>query len=110
MMRTAGTDTVEAIFDGADAGDARCRDAIDTAVDALGIAIGNVVTVLVPDRVVIGGGIAVAGERIMGPLRAAVAQRTPFVPGTDVDLRLAELGPGAGAIGAALAGAEAAAA
>jgi glucokinase len=108
LTRAAGTTTVEAVFDGADAGDERCQAAIDQAVDALGIAIGNVVTVLVPDRVVIGGGIADAGERIMGPLRAAVQRRTPFVPAGGVDLRLAELGAGAGAIGAALAGAEAA--
>ena len=65
-------------------------------------------TVLVPDRVVIGGGISEAGERVMAPLRAAVAERTPFVPRRcDWSSCLAELGPGAGAIGAALAGIEA---
>ncbi len=107
LMAAAGRTSVEAVFEGAAAGDERCQAAIDTAVDALGIAIGNIVTVLVPDRVVIGGGISEAGERIMAPLRAAVARRTPFVPAGGLDLRLAELGPGAGAIGAALAGAEA---
>ncbi len=60
-----------------------------------------------PDRVVIGGGISEAGEQLMAPLRAAVARRTPFVPAGGPRLVLAELGPGAGAIGAALAGAEA---
>ena len=47
---------------------------------ALGIAIGNIVTVIVPDRVVIGGGISEAGDRVMTPLRAPVERRTPFVP------------------------------
>jgi glucokinase len=106
LMEAAGQSSVEAVFAGAEAGDARCQAAIDTAVDALGIAIGNIVTVLVPDRVVIGGGISEAGDQLMVPLRAAVARRTPFVPAGGHDLRLAELGPGAGAIGAALAGAE----
>ena len=107
LMAAAGRSSVEAVFEGAAAGDERCQAAIDTAVDALGIAIGNIVTVLVPDRIVIGGGISEAGDGIMVPLRAAVERRTPFVPAGGIDLRLAELGPGAGAIGAALAGAEA---
>jgi glucokinase len=107
LMETAGRTSVEAVFEGAAAGDERCQAAIDEAVDALGIAIGNIVTVLVPDRVVIGGGISEAGERIITPLREAVGRRTPFVPAGGLDLVLAELGPAAGAIGAALAGAEA---
>jgi glucokinase len=106
LMRTAGRDSVEAVFAGAAAGDPACQTAIAEAVEALGIAIGNVVTVLVPDRVVIGGGISEAGEAIMAPLRASVARHSPFVP-AGPELVLAELGPAAGAIGAALAGAEA---
>ena len=70
--------------------------------------IGNVVTVLVPDRVVIGGGIARGGR----PHPRAAARRgrgrTPVCcRPTRIDIVLAELGPLAGAIGAALAGAEA---
>ncbi len=106
MMATAGRDSVEAVFAGAVAGDARCQAALDDAFTALGIAIGNIVTVIVPDRVVIGGGISEAGDKVMIPLRAAVERRIPFVPPGTLDLRLAELGPGAGAIGAALAGFE----
>lgn len=107
LTRAAGVETVEAVMDGAAAGDPRCQAAIDTAIDALAIAIGNIITVLVPDRVVIGGGIAEAGDIIMTPLRAAVAERTPFVPDSrGIALVSAELGPIAGAIGAALAGAE----
>lgn len=108
MTRAAGVATVEEVFAGAAQGNARCQAAIDQAIKYLGIAIANVVTVLVPDRVVIGGGIAEAGDVILLPLRKAVMARTPFVPGTGegIDMVLAELGPIAGAIGAALAGAE----
>ena len=101
---------------------------IERAARYLGIAIANVVNVLAPDRVVIGGGIAAAGDQVMIPLRAAVERRIPFVPAGALDLRLAELGRRgrrgrrsrrptvvlaelgsmAGGIGAALAGAEAA--
>ena len=107
MMQAAGRDSVEDVFAGAAAGDLRCQAAIDDAVEALGIAIGNIVTVLSPDRIVIGGGIAGAGDRILEPIRLAAQRRAPFVLNGTLDVRLAELGSGAGAIGAALAGAEA---
>jgi glucokinase len=106
MMTTAGRDSVEAVFAGARDGDPRCQAALDDAFTALGIALANIVTVIVPDRVVVGGGIAEAGDHVMIPLRAEIERRIPFVPPGTLDLRLAELGPGAGAIGAALAGFE----
>jgi glucokinase len=106
LVRIAGRPTVEAIFDGAAAGDPRCREAIETLARYLGIALANVVTVLVPDRVVIGGGIAAAGDLVLDPIRAAVRERTPLVPPERIDIRVADLGPQAGAIGAALAAAD----
>jgi glucokinase len=110
LARIAGRPTVEAIFEGAEAGDPRCREAIGTLARYLGIALANVVTVLVPDRVVIGGGIAAAGDVVLEPIRAAVRERTPLVPPERIDIRVAELGQQAGAIGAALAAADALAA
>jgi glucokinase len=68
---------------------------------ALGIA--NLVNVLDPEVVVIGGGLVAAGDALIGPTRAAYAglvlahdHRPP------VRIVAAELGPEAGAIGAAL--------
>ncbi len=80
MMATAGRDSVEAVFAGAAAGDERCQAALDDAFTALGIAIGNIVTVIVPgsrrdrrrDR---------RGRRqVMMPLRAAVERRIAVRP------------------------------
>jgi len=70
----------------------------------LGIAIANMIVVLAPDRVVVGGGVAEAGDAFLEPARAEVEKRVNVsVP---VEIVPAELGVLAGAIGAALRGAE----
>ncbi len=45
----------------------------------LAVGIANLVTVLWPERVVVGGGVAAAGDQLFGPLRAAVAAAAPLV-------------------------------
>jgi glucokinase len=47
------------------------------AVRALGMGIANYITLLDPDRVVIGGGVSAAGARLFSPLREAVARYLP---------------------------------
>lgn len=70
----------------------------------LGIAIANAIVTLAPDRVVVGGGVSKAGDAFLDPARAEVAKRvTVSVP---VEIVRAQLGVLAGAIGAALRGAE----
>ena len=54
----------------------------------------------------IGGGVTEAGELLLGPLRASIAARARVAPLEQIDIAAAELGPGAGAIGAALWGQE----
>ena len=62
-----------------------------------------------PDRIVIGGGVAAAGELLFAPIRAEIARRVTITAVDDVALVAAELGTLAGAIGAAVHGAERAA-
>ena len=61
--------------------------------------------ILCPQRVVIGGGVVQAGE-LLEPLRRSVAERARVAPLDRIAIATAELGPHAGAIGAALWGAE----
>jgi glucokinase len=105
IARLGGRATAEEVFAGAESGDEQCREAVASATRALGIALANMVTVLVPDVIVIGGGIAGASASLLGPLRDVVRQRAPLVPPDRIRIVAAELGAGAGAIGAALAGA-----
>lgn len=107
LTAVAGKDRVEDVVAGAIAGDPACVAAIDQAVRYLGIGIANVINVLAPDRVVVGGGIgAGAGDLILEPLRASVRIHARMLPPDRIEIVPAELGPLAGAIGAALAGAE----
>jgi glucokinase len=70
----------------------------------LGIGLGNTIVLLAPDLIVVGGGVAATGEKLLRPLRKEIARRVHVsVP---VDVVPAELGVLAGAIGAALRGAE----
>jgi glucokinase len=102
LCRLGGRDSPEAVFAAAAAGDARAAEAVASVVDRLAVGIANLVTVLWPERVVVGGGVAAAGERLFGPLRAAVAASAPLVDPAAYEIVPAALGPAAGAIGAAL--------
>ena len=73
----------------------------------IGIGIGNMITVISPDRVVIGGGSRRPGSAA-DPIRDEVRRRVLTTSLDDVDIVTAELGTWAGAIGAAVHGAEAA--
>jgi glucokinase len=75
----------------------------------LGIGIANLITLLAPDRIVIGGGNAAAGDLLFEPLRAELRRRVLMTQLDRVVLATAELGTWAGAIGAAVHGAERAA-
>lgn len=74
----------------------------------LGIGVANLVVVLNPDRVVLGGGVAGAGELLLDPIRAEVRRRVHVTSLEAVKIVTTELGVWAGAIGAAIHGAEAA--
>jgi glucokinase len=102
LCRAGGQTTPAAVFAAAAAGDERAAGAVQAMVGRLAVGIANLVTVLWPERVVVGGGVAAAGERLFGPLRAAVAAAAPLVDPAAYEIVPAALGPGAGAIGAAL--------
>jgi glucokinase len=104
VAAAAGRATVEQVYAGVAEGDERCIAAVRGAAGWLGIALANVVAVLGPERIVVGGGIVAAGELVLGPIRDALRQRVTLVPTDQIEVVAASLGPAAGAIGAALAG------
>ncbi len=103
-----GTATAEEAVSQARAGDVRAIDGLAQVARYLGIGIANMVAVISPDRVVIGGGIAAAADLLLGPIRDELRRRVRTTALDDVELVTAELGTWAGAIGAAIHGAEAA--
>ena len=101
LAENAGTDTVADAVSRARNGDQRAMDAIDAAARWMGIGLANVATLLTPNAIVIGGGIAQAGDVLFRPLREELALRSPLLSPSSYRLLPAELGTIAGAVGAA---------
>ena len=110
IAAACGTATAEEAVARARAGDARAIEGITRIGRYLGIGIANMIAVISPDRVVIGGGIgAGATDLLFEPIERELRQRVKTTALDRVELVPAELGTWAGAIGAAIHGAEAAA-
>lgn len=106
VARACGTTSPEEAVRAAQGGDERALRGLAEVGRYLGIGIANAVTMLTPDRVILGGGWAGAGELIIEPILTEMHRRVITTPVERVDVVLAELGTWAGAIGAAVHGAE----
>lgn len=85
----------------ADEGDATAVALYAEVGRRLGQGIGNLVNVLDPDRVIVGGGLAAAGHLFLDICRTQAAGQILSVESKNVPIVPAELGPHAAAIGAA---------
>ncbi|MFG1710146.1 ROK family protein [Nonomuraea sp. M3C6] len=83
-------------------GDARAVEVWDEAVEALALALATYTLVLDPGGVVVGGGVSLAGDSLLVPLRARLSERLAFRPAPEV--RASALGVRAGVMGAGLLG------
>ena len=68
----------------------------------LGIGLASVVNLLNPERIVIGGGVADAGEILFEPLKKTLKHRAMPIQSDAVEVVPAKLGNTAGLIGASL--------
>jgi glucokinase len=106
IAEACGTRSVEEAIERARAGDARSREGLARVGRYLGIGIANMITVVTPDRVVIGGGVAAGAELLLDTVRDEIRRHVFTTALDDVEIVTAELGTWAGAIGAAIHGAE----
>lgn len=87
----------------AEDGDLVARQAFASVGEWLGVGLANLVAVLDPEVVVVGGGVSAAGDRLLEPARAALRRALVGAPHRVVPPVLrARFGPEAGAVGAAL--------
>lgn len=98
----AGQATVLDAVTAARAGDRTATAAIERAATAIGRVLAGAVVLLWPERVVVGGGVAAAGDVLLDPIRAELRRRACVAPVDRIDVVAAELGSSAGAVGAAL--------
>jgi glucokinase len=100
LAATGETIDAELLVARAAAGDEPARRIWNRATDALATAIADVIVLLDPQRIVIGGGLAAAGDALFRPLEARVREHLPF--GRAPEIVPAELGADAGARGIAI--------
>jgi glucokinase len=93
----AGPLVTELAYDG----DAAALEAIELIGSRLGVVIANVLNIFNPQVVVIGGGVIAAGELLLAPARAVVAERVLAFLRDDVRIVAARFGVEAGMVGAA---------
>jgi glucokinase len=93
--------TPEAICRSAEAGDEVCRESVKRSAHYLGIAAANIINVISPDVIAIGGGISAAGETILDPIVESARNYSLEGMFEHTRIVLATLGNNAGSLGAA---------
>jgi glucokinase len=93
--------TPELIARAAQAGDEIAKDIYEKAGFYLGIAAANVCSAIGPRRIILGGGVAQAGDLLLEPIRRTLRERVHIMPVQQVEVVPSQLGDNAGVIGVA---------
>ena len=86
----------------AKAGDPVAKRIFTIMGEYIGIGMASVVNLLNPEKIIVGGGVADAGEILMTPLKETLKKRAMKIAGEAVEVVPAQLGNTAGVIGASL--------
>lgn len=90
------------VAEAAKAGDPVARRIFTKMGEYIGIGMASVVNLLNPERIIVGGGVADAGDILMTPLKETLKKRAMKIAGETVEVVPAQLGNTAGVIGASL--------
>jgi glucokinase len=90
------------VSEAAKAGDPVAITIFRIMAEYIGIGLASVVNLLNPERIIIGGGVADAGDLLMKPLVETLKSRAMKIAGDKVEVVPAQLGNTAGVIGASL--------
>lgn len=86
----------------AEAGDPVAKRIFAIVGEYIGIGLTSVINLLNPEKVIIGGGVAEAGNLLLDPIRKTIKERAMVVAGSAVEIVPAQLGNSAGVIGASM--------
>ena len=105
LAKTVGTDLAEirsgALANSIANGDKVIQDLVEEAATAIGLAVVNIVHLLAPDKIVLGGGLVEAMEDLMvGTVRETARKSVMSVYRDRFDVVAAKLGDDAGVLGA----------
>ncbi|MFG0262891.1 MAG: ROK family protein [Novipirellula sp. JB048] len=106
LMKQVGTDLSDirsgALADAIDKGDQVIERIVEEAARSIGIAVANVIHILAPDKIILGGGLVEAMEDlIVKTVRQAARENVMSVYEESFEVVAATLGDDAGAMGAA---------
>ena len=108
MLAACGGDpeklNAKIVIDAAKAGDAAAKAVFGGYVQALAVGIINIINMLDPEVIVLGGGVSAAGDFLLNAVREAVKPMVFFKTMPYARIELAQLGNDAGIIGAAMLG------
>jgi len=94
--------TPRVVYEAAMTGDETALEIYREAGKAIGVGVSNVLVTVSARKVVIGGGVAAAGDLLLEPIRQAIQEHVFVMPKELVDVVPAELGTDAGIVGTAL--------
>lgn len=90
----------ELVYEAAKQGDMLSRDLLNETGRYLGIGLTNLIHIINPDRIVVGGGVSKAGHFILDNVKKTIEQRALTTSAKRTDILLSKLGDHATAIGA----------
>jgi glucokinase len=101
VARRAALDSAETVVRRARQGDPGAADALRETASYLAIGVANLISLLDPDMVVLGGGLMQAGALLLDPIRAETPRWAQPVAVKKCRIELTALGEDAGLLGAA---------
>lgn len=102
MAGADGEITPYIVAKAAGAGDPVAKRIFEIVGTYIGMGLVSVINLLNPEKVIIGGGVAAAGDLLLDPIRKTIKERAMVVAGNSVEIVPAELGNSAGVIGASM--------
>jgi len=101
LARRLELNSAEHVIDRARNGEVAAKQAVEKSAMYLGMGIANIVSILNPKMIVLGGGLMQAGDLFLNPIRRTVAQWAQPVAAKQVCIEVTQLGEDAGLLGAA---------
>ncbi|MBE7713340.1 MAG: ROK family protein [Cyanobacteria bacterium SIG26] len=102
MAGADGEITPYIVAKAAEEGDPVAKRIFEIVGEYIGIGLTSVINLLNPEKVIIGGGVAEAGDLLFDPIRRTIKDRAMTVAGSSVEIVPAQLGNSAGVIGASM--------
>jgi glucokinase len=91
--------TAKVVAEAAREGDVVAREIWDETVYYLAIGIGAVISILAPEAVILGGGVSLAGDQLLEPLKEQVQSRSKLLPADKINILQAALAGDSGVYG-----------